>query len=508
MYKSSQSLDTLVSKDNSQSKWWRNSQYRTIFIFLTIVLTLLIVILSLMLKYMVFVPMKPETIVTTIPNGTHQWKWSATHKNMNVGRKFHTASVLNNGKVLVTGGFYHDILNSVELYDPSKDSWSSAVSMTFGRYMHTASLLSDGTVLVTGGNDGYTGQNSTELYDPSTETWTTVDRMNHGRIQHTASVLKNGKVLVTGGKHGDDYHRSAELYDSSTKGWANAGYMNDARVEHTATMLNNGKILLTGGHNLRALNTAELYDPSTGIWTTTGSMNHARYSHTASLLTNGKVLVAGGLNSNGALDSAELYDPSTEIWTTTANMNYTRCKVRCLTRYLFCRPTRDNYSYCLSLNIFQNFVHTKEQYNPYVIIGYFSMRSEEKYYRATTCKIERILGCSKTVCREWMRSMPLNDCFGLQLNVSYVVTTHARNHYLTRLNSSDVCYYNINNHNEVKWNKFNVTPYLVMFISGVLLIFIAILYSIIVARICPAVECDQELSPEQEQMLNNFFMSF
>ncbi|CAF1173186.1 unnamed protein product [Adineta ricciae] len=142
------------------------------------------------------------------------------------------------------------------------------------------------------------------------------------------------------------------------------------------------------------------------------------------------------------------------------------------------------------------------------VIGYSNVPSEEKYYRATTCKIERILGCSKTVCHEWTKSMPLNDCFGLQLNVSYVVATRARNHYLTRVNSSDLCYYNINNHNEVKWDKFNVTPYLVMFISGVPLIFIAILYLIIVTRKCPVVESGQELSPEREQMLNSFFMSF
>ncbi|CAF1173318.1 unnamed protein product [Adineta ricciae] len=136
------------------------------------------------------------------------------------------------------------------------------------------------------------------------------------------------------------------------------------------------------------------------------------------------------------------------------------------------------------------------------------MRSEEKHYRAATCKVERILVCSKTVCREWTKSMPLNDCFGLQLNVSYVVATHERNHYLTRLNSSGVCYYNINNHNEVKWDEFNVTPYLDIFIRGVLLIFIGILYLIIVAKTCPAVESGQELSPEREQMLDSFFMSF
>ncbi|CAF4162473.1 unnamed protein product, partial [Adineta steineri] len=45
-------------------------------------------------------------------------KWSVTG-NMNIGRHFHTASVLSNGKVLVTGGNYHDYPYNAELYDPS-----------------------------------------------------------------------------------------------------------------------------------------------------------------------------------------------------------------------------------------------------------------------------------------------------------------------------------------------------------------------------------------------------
>lgn len=53
------------------------------------------------------------------------------------------------------------------------------------------------------------------------------------------------------------------------------------------------------------------------------------------------------------------------------------------------------------------------------IIGYSKHRSEGKYYRATTCKIENILNCSNTVCHEWIKLLPFNTCFGLQLEISY-----------------------------------------------------------------------------------------
>ncbi|CAF1359784.1 unnamed protein product [Adineta steineri] len=84
--------------------------------------------------------------------------------------------------------------------------------MTTRRYIHTASVLSNGKVLVTGGYD-ISVSNSTELYDLSTGIWTTTSDMTNARYDHTASVLSNGKVVVTGGSDGNAAAlNSAELY--------------------------------------------------------------------------------------------------------------------------------------------------------------------------------------------------------------------------------------------------------------------------------------------------------
>ncbi|CAF4367709.1 unnamed protein product, partial [Rotaria sordida] len=79
----------------------------------------------------------------------------------------HTASVLVNGKVLVTGGYNSGgSVNSPELYDPSTGMWTNISSMSTSRYPHTASVLVNGKVLVAGGlNDGVS-MNSAELYQP------------------------------------------------------------------------------------------------------------------------------------------------------------------------------------------------------------------------------------------------------------------------------------------------------------------------------------------------------
>ena len=53
--------------------------------------------------------------------------------SMNNARDLHTASVLTNGKVLVTGGWNSSILNSAELYDPSTGTWTITGNMTYAR---------------------------------------------------------------------------------------------------------------------------------------------------------------------------------------------------------------------------------------------------------------------------------------------------------------------------------------------------------------------------------------
>ena len=70
--------------------------------------------------------------------------------------------------------------------------------MIDSRSGHTATLLQNGKILIAGGYiDGVTGcTNSAELYDPTTKTFSFTGNMNIGRQFHTAALLGDGKVLI------------------------------------------------------------------------------------------------------------------------------------------------------------------------------------------------------------------------------------------------------------------------------------------------------------------------
>jgi N-acetylneuraminic acid mutarotase len=243
--------------------------------------------------------------------------WSRTG-SMHVARSGQTATLLPDGKVLVAGGgcngagfyrctpgVYGNSQRSAELYNPATGTWALTARMSSGRQFGTATLLPDGKVLVTGGraycDDGICVDTaSAQLYDPATGTWAAAGRMRNAREQHTATLLGNGQVLVAGGANvsgisGIDTPESAELYNPATGTWTRTAPTAVAHVGQTATLLRNGWVLVAGGHT----RVAEIYEPSRGIWVSPGAMTTGRTQQTATLLPGGYVLVTGGDGADG-----------------------------------------------------------------------------------------------------------------------------------------------------------------------------------------------------------------
>jgi len=251
---------------------------------------------------------------------------------MSTSRRQHTATLLPDGKVLITGG--HDGmygLSSAEIYNPADGTFTfTAGSMHDSRYGHTATLLSNTTVLITGGRnfDGYE-LSTAETYDIGTGTFTeTTGTMNVARYGHTATLMAGGGiVLICGGHNGETVSNSAEVYDSATRTFSLlSSTLTTRRQFHTATLLSNGGVLIAGGDDGSGtvISSAEIYDTIDSVFVATGSMTVARSSHTATRIGDYSVLITGGNSGSGYASSADIFNQTTGTFVSTAPMNTSR----------------------------------------------------------------------------------------------------------------------------------------------------------------------------------------
>jgi hypothetical protein len=211
-------------------------------------------------------------------------RWSIASKMpVRVGRGA-SAVTLNDGRVLISGGgtACGDAYSSAGLFDPSRNTWSPTASMPVPEQFHVASVLADGRVLVSG--------RSTIVYDPSTAVWTPlgdprplIDSACEGdvprysralgrdsllaRATHdgcpSITVLPGGTLLVAGGlSTSDRAGSSVRLFDFATGEELRSWPMQVARTGHTATRLRNGAVLVAGGRDDAArIASSEIYVP-------------------------------------------------------------------------------------------------------------------------------------------------------------------------------------------------------------------------------------------------------
>ena len=257
-----------------------------------------------------------DAIIARIPGSSAPYRQFVPTHNMESPRTGHTATLLPEGQVLITGGWSSrgQASTTAELYTAVSGAFSPTGNLKVPRQDHSATLLPNGKVLIAGGENQNDGILSTaELYDPSTGAFTfTSGPMMAGVYGHTATLLSTGKVLIAGGTVVGGL-TTAQLYDPTADAFTFTDSMSTPRSWNTATLLQNGKVLIAGG-NGTMLASAEIYDPSNGSFNPTGKMVSPRFAHTATLLSDGRVLLAGGALSSGFFDylaTSELYDPTT-----------------------------------------------------------------------------------------------------------------------------------------------------------------------------------------------------
>jgi hypothetical protein len=199
-----------------------------------------------------FVLATPQAEIFDPATGT----FSATAKPVANAAYAGTATPMDFGVLLVGGLGTNEfglgqMIDSGMIYDGDGNALRAA-KLNRLRTFHTATRLQDGRVLIVGGNTLENGQGAVsataEIYDHEANTLTLLSGsaacpgapgcMLQRRTLHTATLLVDGRVLISGGigSDGSTALSSTEIFDPNT-GTFSSGPLFDARVSHTSAQL-------------------------------------------------------------------------------------------------------------------------------------------------------------------------------------------------------------------------------------------------------------------------------
>ncbi len=252
-------------------------------------------------------------------------------------RTYHAATLLADGRVLVTGGERkHEIyLKDTEIYDPGKPAaaaWSQGPPLSEARHGASPVLLPGGTLLLFGGSSGSKeALDTVTSLEPGATSWKLgVAPLKEKRRYHAATLLADGRVLLSGGARGDTsnptFLGSLELYDPKTGSSSLlAATMSRLRSFHSATRLDDGRVLFVGGYcGASACGAAvdDLYDPKTDTVAPVAHPGKYLMTHVAVKLLDGRVLITG--NALGADHQVLAFAPSPLGWEVLPKMPHPR----------------------------------------------------------------------------------------------------------------------------------------------------------------------------------------
>ena len=237
-------------------------------------------------------------------------------------------SIAQNEFVYVVGGETdpgRSLINTVGVFQPSKNTWRDLAPMVTSRRGVGLSLLG-GLLYAVGGSDRMHALRLAERYDPSTNQWTKIADMNENRSSVAAVTLHN-HIYAVGGYDGTaNCLRTVERYDPATDTWSYVAEMNITRSMLCVGALG-GCLYAIGGYDGSSdLSSCERYDSIDNVWVMVASMNSRRCMAGVGIL-GGLVYTLGGCDCAQSLNSMEVYDPEKDMWTLLTEMSNLRSGV-------------------------------------------------------------------------------------------------------------------------------------------------------------------------------------
>lgn len=206
-------------------------------------------------------------------------------------------------KIVFAGGDVTGVLTkfskTVDIYNVSNNAWSTA-QLSEARAQVVAAAAGNKILFAGGASDAFTLSKTVDIYDVSTNTWTTA-QLSTARNQLAAAAIGN-KIVFAGGGNGS-YTTTADIYDVTTNTWT-TGQISEGRGL-LAAAANGNKIVFAGGYSSNTSKTVDIYDVTTNAWTS-AQLSEARYALAGAAAGN-KILFAGGHGSSGSSKTVDIF---------------------------------------------------------------------------------------------------------------------------------------------------------------------------------------------------------
>ena len=230
--------------------------------------------------------------------------WSALAP-MPTARSSPGAAVIG-GRLYVAGGFFGGPLTNLEAYDPASTSWAALAPMPGPR--GNPGMAAFGGQLFVFGGDGGGGAATTTVfvYDPSTNAWATRPTAIPAPMNGAAAAVVGSAIYLVGGTGTPVLH----VYDPTADTWG-TGAPTPLAIASPSVGLIGGKLYVAGGHNYGpVLTTTYQYDPGSDAWTPLASAPVARYAAAFGVVDD-QLYVAGGVELGvGDTDKLTAYTPA------------------------------------------------------------------------------------------------------------------------------------------------------------------------------------------------------
>ena len=234
---------------------------------------------------------------------------------MQRARTFAAASLLMEGKVLISGGAGIAASDSVEVYDPASGGFTLLEGrLSVGRYAHTSVRIDTRRILIYGGFT-LSGQPAPpEIYDPVAGVSSPLRPVEaNARGNHRAHTMQDGGVLIIGGEDQDAVPLTSVLrFDPASGAIVPFANLATPRTLFALGRLADARVLLVGGvmgqTQSDITNTTETFAMDR-TRRDGPAMNRSRRYHSVTTLFDGRLLIVGGLGPDRLpIRGAEIYE--------------------------------------------------------------------------------------------------------------------------------------------------------------------------------------------------------